>query len=128
MCFEATNVPDQWLAPTGLSMPSGFIASPLHRLVLRKPLLRGLNAHQVDVTAVVVELEERTLLDCSDGKSWACRGGYPSSNNHAGVTYNGHRNDGCTPAKTVTTRNHGICGNQQAPFSIRPQKPLPAMP
>jgi hypothetical protein len=27
------NVPDQWLAPTGLSMPPGFIASPLHRVV-----------------------------------------------------------------------------------------------
>jgi hypothetical protein len=27
------NVPDQWLAATGLSTPLGFIASPLHRVV-----------------------------------------------------------------------------------------------
>jgi hypothetical protein len=27
------NDSDQWLAATGLSMPLGFIASPLHRLV-----------------------------------------------------------------------------------------------
>jgi hypothetical protein len=29
------NGPDQWLAATGLSMPLGFIASPLHRVVRR---------------------------------------------------------------------------------------------
>ena len=27
------NVSDQWLAPRGLSMPLGLIASPLHRVV-----------------------------------------------------------------------------------------------
>jgi hypothetical protein len=37
-CFIAIppkpNVPDQWLAAKGLSTPQGFIASPLHRVVL----------------------------------------------------------------------------------------------
>ena len=32
---KAQNDPDQWLATLGLSMQSDFIASPLHRLVLR---------------------------------------------------------------------------------------------
>jgi hypothetical protein len=29
------NGPDQWLAAKGLSTPQGFIASPLHRVVIR---------------------------------------------------------------------------------------------
>jgi len=31
---KAQNGPDQWLATTGLSTPQGFIASPLHRVVI----------------------------------------------------------------------------------------------
>jgi hypothetical protein len=31
---RARNGPDQWLAPTGLSTPLGFVASPLHRVVM----------------------------------------------------------------------------------------------
>ena len=31
--IHCPNVPDQWLAATGLSTPPGFFASPLHRVV-----------------------------------------------------------------------------------------------
>ena len=34
--IQSVNGPDQWLAAKRLSAPQGFIASPLHRVVLRR--------------------------------------------------------------------------------------------
>jgi hypothetical protein len=56
------NDSDQWLAATGLSTPHGFIASPLHRVVMsRLSGSRSVGNSEVEHASVLVDPHLRAL-------------------------------------------------------------------
>ena len=59
--YHRYNGPDQWLATPGLSTPLGFIASPLHRVVIPTRL-----ADRWVVTRGVRQSDHRVVVLCAN--------------------------------------------------------------